>query len=225
MVLALIRTFILYILILFCVRIMGRRQVGELQPSELVITMLISNLASRPIEDSGLPLITGIIPIVSLVCFEVFMSYLLKDSVFLRNRIYGRPQVIIRDGKIDQKVLRALRFSIDDLIEELRLNNVFDFTEVECAIAETTGKISIYKKYEYQEVQNRDIGNKQNKSSCPTFVIVEDGCVCYEGLSLCKKDKKFLDKTLKKEKMELKKVLVMICDKNGKYTIIEKERK
>ncbi|MBQ7799983.1 MAG: DUF421 domain-containing protein [Oscillospiraceae bacterium] len=140
----LIRTLILYVIIIISVRIMGRRQVGELQPSELVVTMLISNLASQPMEDRSLPLTIGIIPIITLVCLEVFTSYILKNSPFLRKTICGSPQVIIRDGKIDQKVMKELRFSVDDLVEELRLNNVFDFSEVDCAIVETTGELSVF---------------------------------------------------------------------------------
>ncbi len=225
MIIAFIRTLILYILILIFVRIMGRRQVGELQPSELVITLLISNLASLPIEDKGLPLITGIIPIIALVCFEVFTSFILRDSVFLRNKIYGKPQLIIRDGKIDQKVMRELRFSIDDLMEELRQNDIFDFSEVECAIAETSGKLSVFKKYRFQGVQNEDIGKYNNKTSCPTFVVIQDGQISQEGLFSCGKNSDFINETLKKEGISLKKVFVMICDKNGKYTLVKKEKK
>lgn len=218
-----LRTILMYIIIVASVRIMGRRQVGELQPSELVITMLISNLATMSMEDRSAPFLTGVIAIIVLVCSEVFISYLLKDSPKLRKIICGSPQVIIRDGKIDQKVMRKLRFSIDDLIEELRSNDIFDFTEVDCAIAETTGQLSVFKKYEYQEVENRDIGNFTDKSSCPTFVIVCDGKINHAGLQLCSKDVRFIEKKLKTEKIDIKKVLVMICDKNGKYSIVEKE--
>ena len=219
----LIRTFILYVIIIISVRIMGRRQVGELQPSELVVTMLISNLASQPMEDRSLPLTIGIIPIITLVCLEVFTSYLLKSSPFLRKIICGSPQVIIRDGKIDQKVMKELRFSVDDLVEELRLNNVFDFSEVDCAIVETTGELSVFKKYKYQEVQNGDIGKDEDSSSVPSFIVVNNGKFNEDGLNYCGKNKKFISKVLKKNKTEIKKVLVMICDKNGKFTIVEKE--
>ncbi len=218
-----IRTIILYIIVIISIRIMGRRQVGELQPSELVITMLISNLAALPMEDRAMPLFTGLVPIIVLVSFEVFTSYILKDSPFLRKYICGSPQVIIRDGKIDQKVMKKLRFSIDDLVEELRLNNVFDFSEVDCAIAETTGQLSVFKKYEFQEVQNRDIGKLSDKTSCPTFIVICDGKLDHNGMDLCGKDERFIEKALKKNGTDMKKVLVMICDKNGKHTIVEKE--
>lgn len=218
-----IRTFIMYVLIIVSIRIMGRRQVGELQPSELVVTMLISNLAAFPMEDRSLPLIAGIIPVIALVCFEVFTSYILKNSPFLRKKICGSPQVIISNGNIDQKVMKELRFSVDDLVEELRLNNVFDFTEVDCAIVETTGELSVYKKFEYQEVTNKDLGKTKSKSSCPSFIVVNNGTFNEDGLLLCGKDKSFILKKLAEHKTGIKKVLVMICDKNGKYTIVEKE--
>ena len=218
-----LRTILMYIIVIGSIRIMGRRQVGELQPSELVITMLISNLATLPMEDRSSPFLIGLISIIVLVSLEVFTSYLLKDSPLLRKIICGSPQVVIRDGKIDQKVMKKLRFSIDDLIEELRANNVFDFTEVDCAIAETTGQLSVFKKYEFQEVANRDMGKTYNKTSCPSFVIVCDGKVNLQGLEHCNKDERFIEKKLKYEKIDIKKVLVMICDKNGKYSIVEKE--
>ena len=218
-----LRTLIMYIIVIASIRIMGRRQVGELQPSELVITMLISNLATMPMEDRSAPFLIGVVSIVVLVCLEVFTSYLLKDSPFLRKIICGSPQVIIRNGVIDQTVMKKLRFSIDDLIEELRANNVFDFTEVDCAIAETTGQLSVFKKFEYQEVANRNIGNLSDNTSCPSFVVVCDGKFNHEGLQLCGKDIRFIEKRLKNEKINIKKVLVMICDKNGKYAVVEKE--
>lgn len=218
-----IRTIIVYAIIIFSIRVMGRRQVGELQPSELVVTILISNLASRPMEDRSLPLSIGILPIITLVCLEVFMSYALKNSPKFRKHICGSPQVIIRNGKIDQKVMKELRFSVDDLMEELRINSIFDFTEVDCAIVETTGELSVFKKYKYQEVQNGDLGNCEDKTSCPAFVVVNNGCLNNEGIKMCEKDKQFINKKLKKEKIELTNVLVMLCDKTGKYTIVEKE--
>ena len=218
-----IRTAILYILITVSLRLMGRRQVGELQPSELVITMLISNLAALPIEDRGLPLITGIVPIISLVCFEIFISYIMKDSVFWRKTICGSPQVIIQNGKINQNVMKQLRFSIDDLIEALRINGIFDFSQVDCAVAETNGQLSVFKKYEFQEVENKDIGKTKDKTSVPPFVVVNDGKINSDGLKYCNHNKDFIENILKKDNYKLNNILVMLCDKNGKYTIVEKE--
>ena len=120
MLIVLIRTIILYFIIVLGTRIMGKRQLGELQPSDLVITILISNIATLPIEETEIPLVTGIIPILTLVCFEVFSSALSLKSPLARRLISGRPIVIIQNGRLNQKEMRDLRFSLDDLMEQLR---------------------------------------------------------------------------------------------------------
>ena len=127
----LIRSLILYILVIFAVRLMGKRQLGELQPSELVITILVSNIATLPIEDLNIPLIVGISPILSLVCFEVLTSWFSMKHIALRRIISGRPKIVISDGRIDKKVMSELRFSVDDLLTALRGNGVFDLSEVD----------------------------------------------------------------------------------------------
>jgi len=119
--------------------------------------------------------------------------------------------------------MKELRFSVDDLMEELRINNVFDFTEVDCAIVETTGELSVFKKFQYQEVQNSALGKMGDNTSCPSFVVVNNGCINHEGLKMCEKNEHFIGKQLKKKKVDIKKVLVMLCDKNGKFTLVEKE--
>ena len=147
MLIVLIRTIILYFIIVLGTRIMGKRQLGELQPSDLVITILISNIATLPIEETEIPLVTGIIPILTLVCFEVFSSALSLKSPLARRLISGRPIVIIQNGRLNQKEMRDLRFSLDDLMEQLRGSGIFDLSEVQLAIVETTGKLSIYQKF------------------------------------------------------------------------------
>ena len=116
----LIRALIVYIIVIFSVRLMGKRQLGELQPSELVITILVSNIATLSLEDTEIPLLRGILPILALVCFEVVMSWCSLKSVRLRRMISGSPKIIIRNGEIDQEMLHALRFSVDDLMSTLR---------------------------------------------------------------------------------------------------------
>lgn len=116
----LIRSLILYILVIFAVRLMGKRQLGELQPSELVITILVSNIATLPLEDTDIPIIVGVTPILSLVCYEVIVSWLILGMPFLRKIISGSPKIIISNGKINRRVLRELRFSVDDLMTAMR---------------------------------------------------------------------------------------------------------
>src|SRR5699024_4709883 len=125
--------------IVFSLRIMGKRQLGELQPSELVATILVSNIATLPIEDTNIPLLAGIVPILTLVSFEVILSSITLKSRMARKIVSGNPVIVIRDGRIDQKQMRSIRFSIDDLMEELRTNSIFDIRDVAFAIVETTG--------------------------------------------------------------------------------------
>lgn len=132
------RTILLYLLIVAGLRIMGKRQIGELQPSELVVTILISNIATLPIQDVDVPLSGGIVPILTIVCFEVFISGLTMRSRTARRLFCGGPKMVIRDGQIMQKELRDLRFSVDDLIEQLRAAGYFDPSEVLFAVVETT---------------------------------------------------------------------------------------
>jgi len=135
----LIRSLILYIVVIFGVRLMGKRQLGELQPSELVITILISNIATLPLEDPDIPLFIGILPILTLVCYEVIMSWITLRSLRMRRMISGRPKIIIRNGQIEQATLQDLRLSVDDLMTALRSNQIFDPAQVQFAIMETTG--------------------------------------------------------------------------------------
>ena len=142
----LIRSLILYLLVIFAVRLMGKRQLGELQPSELVITILVSNIATLPLEDVDIPLIVGVTPILALVCFEVVISWLNLISPKLRKVISGSPKVIISNGRIDRETMRELRFSVDDLTMALRSQGMFDLSEVQFAVVETTGSVSVMKK-------------------------------------------------------------------------------
>lgn len=157
----LIRSLILYIVVIFGVRLMGKRQLGELQPSELVITILISNIATLPLEDPDIPLFIGILPILTLVCYEVIMSWITLRSLRMRRMISGRPKIIIRNGQIEQATLQDLRLSVDDLMTALRSNQIFDPAQVQFAIMETTGTISVYPKPEYQPLTQGDVQLKR----------------------------------------------------------------
>ena len=136
------RAVILYILIVISIRLMGKRQIGELQPSELVITLLLSNIATLPIEDTTIPMSMGIVPIFTLVCLDVILSHCSLKFRGLRKLICGSPKIVVSRGIIDQKQLKDLRFSADDLLESLRSMGIFDINEVQLAVVETTGKIS-----------------------------------------------------------------------------------
>lgn len=160
-----LRTMILYIVIVIAVRIMGKRQIGELSPTELVITILISNIATLPIEDTNIPLTAGLISIFTLVACEVLVSGVLLKSPKMRKMVSGSPKVLIRDGVIDQKQLSTLRLSIDDLTAQLRGQGCFDINQVAFAVVETTGKLSIFQKFKFQQPTNQDLHVKEPKNA------------------------------------------------------------
>ncbi len=217
-----IRAVILYLLLIFSVRLMGKRQIGELQPSELAITILISNIATLPVEDTGMPLLTGIIPIITLACLDVIMSWLGIKSRVIRRATCGTPVIIIKDGKLDQKQMKAIRFTIDDLIASLREQGIFDISQVQFAIVETTGNLSVYQKYPYRNVTNEDMSLK-GKSKNPPEVIIADGDFVKEAMDRLGLTEEWAENTLKKEKTAVKEVFLMTVDPDRSYSIIKKE--
>lgn len=216
-----IRALILYIIVIFSVRLMGKRQIGELQPSELVITILVSNIATLPLEDLNIPLVMGILPILSLVCFEVIMSWLSLKSKRLRHAVTGTPKVIIRDGVLDQKVMEDLRFSVDDLMTALRGNSVFDIADVQFAIVETNGSVSVYEKYAQRNVKNTDL-DLTGTSMDPPVIIVSDGKLITQGLNETGLKKQWVYDLIERKHMELSDIFLLTADKNGTYNLIKR---
>ena len=200
------RTILLYLLIVAGLRIMGKRQIGELQPSELVVTILISNIATLPIQDVDVPLSGGIVPILTIVCFEVFISGLTMRSRTARRLFCGGPKMVIRDGQIMQKELRDLRFSVDDLIEQLRAAGYFDPSEVLFAVVETTGSLSVYPRFAARPA------------------TVDQGRVLPDSLDYCGVSPVWLQKALEQEGIAQKDIFLMICDRRRKYHIVKKDK-
>ena len=143
MLVSVIRTVIIYLLVVIAIRIMGKRQIGELQPTELVVAIMISDLATLPMSDTAIPLLYGVVPILMLIALEMILSFLCMKSPKIRQAASGRPNYIIHRGKIDQREMKKTRYSLSDLLEELRMLNVFDISTVYSAILETNGKISV----------------------------------------------------------------------------------
>ena len=223
MAIVLIRAVFLYIVITFSLRLMGKRQLGELQPSELVVTILISNIAAIPVEDSSIPMIVGIVPILTLVCLDVIMSGIMLKSNFVRKLMIGSPRIIISDGEILQKEMKRLRYTVDDLMEAMREQQIFDISQVHYAIVETTGKINFLLKKDYQPAEKQDVncgGSTQN----PPSVIVRDGVSDKQQLRLLDLSQHWLKKTLQAKGLREKNVFLMTADRKGNATIIEKER-
>ena len=224
MLVAFLRTLILYIVIVFGVRLMGKRQLGELQPSELVVTILISNIATLPIEEIETPLFAGLLPILSLVTFEVIISAINLHCRKIRRVFSGSPIVVIRNGEIDQKKLKELRFSVDDLMAQLRSNQIFAVDEVDFAVVETTGKLSVYQKYGARTLTPKTLGMPdQPGENAPPLVVVSDGHIYQEYLELCGKDIKWLEEIAASRRTRIRDIFVMTLDQTGNYHLVKKE--
>lgn len=219
-----IRALILYFVVIFSVRLMGKRQLGELQPSELVITILISNIATLPLEDTSIPLLPGILPILSMVCFEVIISWCSLKSRKLRQLICGSPKIIIRNGELEQDTLRELRFSIDDLMTALRTNQVFSLEDVQFAIVETTGNVSIYLKSAHQPMTLNDVGLIP-KTMDPPVILISDGQINHAALRTLNKEQTWLHAELQRRKLQPNAVFLLTADGNGICTCIVKQKK
>ena len=223
MLIALFRAVIMYALVIFSLRLMGKRQLGELQPSELVITILVSNIATLPIENLTLPIITGIIPIITLVCLDVLMSVASMKFRGLRRVLSGSPKVIISNGEIDQKLLHEMSFTTEDIMDSLRSFNFFDISEIQFAVVETTGKISVYQKFENQPVTAEMLSLK-GKSSNPPELIVDDGKIVPTALKRLGLDEKWLRMRLKSENTNLSDVFIMTASDEKSVKIIKKQK-
>ncbi len=222
MTISLIRTLILYVIIIFAMKMMGKRQISDLQTSELVITIMISNIAAIPMEDSSQPLLSSLIPIAVLICCEILVSYLMLKNSKIRQIICGNPIVVINNGKVQQNALKYLRLSTEDLFEQLRQSDVFCLNDVWFAIMETNGNMSVLKKSENQPPTAQDMGINVPTEKIDA-VVVSDGNVSEFSLSLCELNKEWLNKTLKEQKVRLKDIFIMTANKSKEFNIIKKE--
>lgn len=224
MLVIMIRAFVLYFLVIFAVRLMGKRQIAELQPSELVITILVSNIATLPLEDVTIPLTVGIVPMLSLVCLDVLMSWATLKSRRIRKLVCGSPKIVIKDGVIDQNALRDLRFTLADLYEGLRSQGTFSIQDVQLAIVETTGKISVFEKFAAQNPTNAVL-NIKGSDIAPPEIIISDGEIIYGALNALNIGEDFVKSILKEKSLDVKDIYLMTMDKNTKHYIVEKELK
>ena len=218
----LIRTVILYILAILSIRVMGKRQIGELQPSELVITLLISQIISIPIQDTDIPLVNTLIPIFLLVGFEILISVFNMKSIKFRSFMQGNPLIIINDGVLNQKLLKDLRFTIDDLLEALRQKDVFDISQVQYAIVETNGQVSVLLKPDHDTVTREDLSLDPEPQGykCP---VVIDGKIVEQDFAICNMTTGKVKSIAEKEKLKIKDIMLMTVDAAGNHTIIRKE--
>ncbi len=222
MLVSFLRVLILYPIVVFGIRLMGKRQLGELQPTELVVTILISNIATLPLEDQNLPLLMSIVPMLLLVCFEVLLSWGVLKSRRLRHLLSGAPQVVIRGGQIDQRVMRALRFTLDDLMTALRGSGVFDIAEVQLAVVETNGRVSVYQKADARTVTCADI-KLHPESADPPEVLIADGCISREGMRAAGWTEERLLHSLRAQQLSAEQVYLLTADASGVRCLVKRE--
>lgn len=224
MFITLIRTSVLYIFVIAIMRMMGKRQIGELQPTELVVTLLLSEIIAIPMQDNDISLVSAIVPVLVLVGFEILISVISLKSVKIRSLMQGNSIIIIRDGKLDLKKIKELRFTIDDILEALRQKDIFDISKVQYAVVETNGTISVMLKPEYEPVTREDLKLEFEDSGMPCAVIV-DGRIIKTDFECCNMTMEKLKKIIKKDKINVDNTLLMTIDKKGNKTIIGKDEK
>ena len=222
MLIAIVRTLFLYIFIITALRLMGKRQISDMQPSELVVTLVVSDIASLPMQNTSQPLLSGMIPVMVLVGLEILTSVLMMKSRTVRKLVCGNPVVVIEDGKLLQKQMKRLRMTNSDLMEQLRQQNVFSLDDVQYCIVETNGALSILEKPE-KRVPNAEEAGVTIGDNKPEAVVVSDGKLLKEGLSLCQKDERKVINILSENHIPINSVFLMTMDGSGAYRIIRKE--
>ncbi len=216
------RVLILYLIVVLTIRLMGKHQIGQLQPYELVITILISELAAIPMQDVDIPFINGIIPIFTLLFIQIAFSLISLKSPGFRKLISGSPSILIRNGQINQSELSRLRYNLTDLLEQLRLKGNPNIADVEYAILETSGKLSVIPKVKKRAVSPEDLDLKPNDPGLPV-VLVEDGIIKYDNLELAELNETELLKKLNQHGISnIKDAFLVSCDALGELYVQSK---
>lgn len=224
MVITFIRAIVLYILVLVVMRLMGKREIGQLQPFELAISIMIADLATIPMADTGIPISNGIIPILGLLLMHLLISIVNIKSIKARKIICGKPAILIYRGRIDETVMKKERFTINELQERLRGNNVINIGDVEYAILETSGQVTVIQKPNKRTTIPEDFNMMPEYEGVPYDLIV-DGKIMYDNLKVIGKDYQWLRKEISKFKVEPENVLVATIDGKNQIFCQEKERK
>ncbi len=222
MLITFIRSIILYLLVLIVMRLMGKREIGQLQPFELAIAIMIADLASIPMTEVGIPIFNGIIPILGLLVMHLIISIINLKSMKAREIICGKPSILIYRGKIDEKTLKKERFTINELQERLRGNNVVNLGDVEYAILETSGEVTVIQKPEKRNTIPEDFQIQPEYEGIP-YDLVIDGKIMEKNLKMIGKNKEWLKKQVEKFKMKPEEALVVTIDGKGQIFCQKKE--
>ena len=222
MLLSYLRTVILYLVLIAVIRLMGKRQLGQLEPSEFVVTMLVANLASIPMQDGGIPLYSGLVPILTVLAVELVLSAVSMYSIGLRRLLCGKPVILIENGKILRQNLRRTRISLDELTGQLREKDVLDPASVQYAILETNGQLSVFPFPKYRPASAKEAGIQAEKQSLPVTIIA-DGHLYPKNLKAAKKDIAWVDKVLLARNTTIRDTFLLTVDGQDQILWLERE--
>ena len=222
MILSYLRTLLLYLVLILAVRLMGKRQIGEMEPAEFVGTMLVAYLAAIPMQDGAIPLYSGLVPILTVLGLELVLSGITLTSVPIRRLLCGKPVILIDNGKILQENLRKTRITLDELTGHLREKDVLDIHTVQFAILETNGNLSVFPYPREKPASAKDAGVEAGKQYLPV-TIIEDGYLSKENLALAGKDENWLKKALKQQNAEVSDTFLLTVDAQDHVQWLGKE--
>ncbi len=222
MVLSYVRTILLYLVLIAVVRLMGKRQIGQMEPSEFVVTMLVANLASIPMQDGAIPLYSGLVPIVTVLGTELVLSALSMKNLRLRKILCGKPVILIENGNILQKNLQKTRITIDELTGHLREKDVLDLESVQYAILETNGNLSVFPYPKEKPASARDAGVQVRKQFLP-ITIISDGTLLEKNLQKASKDIAWVHKVLREQQSTVADTWLLTVDGGDRIMFLKKE--
>lgn len=219
-----VRAIILYIVVFITTRLMGKREIGQLQPFEVVISIMIANLATIPMSDTGVPIVSGLVPIMGLLTMHLIISLLNLKSTKVRKILCGKPNIIINKGKIDEEAMEKERFDLSELEEKLREKDIFDIGDVDYAILETNGDISVILKPEKQQPTSEDLNVNPDFRGL-SYNLIMDGDIIYKNLKLLNKNEVWLREQIKKFNInDEKDVLFATMNEKGEFFCQAKEK-
>lgn len=222
MILSYTRTVVLYLVLIAVVRLMGKRQIGQLEPSEFVVAMLVADLAAIPMQDGAISLLNGLVPILTVLAMELILSGLSMRSIRLRKLLCGKPVILIENGKINQRNLKRTQVTLDELSGHLRQKDVLDIQTVQYAILETDGNLSVFPYPAELPASAKDAKIKASKQSLPV-TVVSDGRLLGDNLRVAKKDGAWLRRVLQERKTTLEDTYLLTVDESGRVCYIPRE--
>ena len=222
MILSYVRTVILYLVLIGVIRLMGKRQIGQMEPAEFVVTMLVANLAAIPMQDGGIPLFSGVVPILTVLGVELVLSALSLRSIRFRKILCGKPVILIENGKILQQNLRKTRVTLDELTGHLREKDVLDLRAVQYAILETNGNLSVFPYPKEKPASAKDAGIQARAQYLP-ITVISDGVLLHDNLIKAKKDEAWVQRVLRQQRADLQDTWLLTVDSGDHIYFCRKE--